>query len=131
MTKKQRKIIWLARQPDVHRAGDRALAEVLWLVRMWAQLRGKAEDSWCEERHGFWDQAVRGSVALFVARRRLFTDAACVLTGIAPTTLALDVEAFYDSLQVPTAIHDCLTVGFDPVVRIMASLLDVGPAIPH
>ena len=54
--------------------GERAVALLPWPVRLWSHLRKPLGADWCDQKAGFWDEAVKGSSALLVALRRLFWD---------------------------------------------------------
>ena len=64
-------LICLERKPT---SGDRGIALIPWLVRLWTQLRDAPLREWARTHAGFWDQAVKGYSALKVALGRLVDD---------------------------------------------------------
>ena len=62
--------------------GERGVALIPWVMRAWGQLRKPLGSQWCDERAGFWDEAVRGSSALQAGLRRLFMGEAVDRLGV-------------------------------------------------
>ena len=79
--------------------GERAVALLPWPVRLWSRLRKPLGADWCDQKAGFWDEAVKGSSALLDALRRLFWDDSTELLGLARCSVLWDYAEFYDSLN--------------------------------
>ena len=76
-------------------SGDRGIALVPWLIRLWTQLRDAPTREWTSEHAGFLDQAEAGSSALKVALSRLVDDEIAQTLGTHTGCLYTDIKEFF------------------------------------
>ncbi len=81
------------------------------------------------EAEAFWDDAVRGSLALRVALTRLFLDETADLLGVAHADLAWDIDSFYDSVLPARALGAALDLGYPPQLLGVCAVAWTGPRL--
>jgi hypothetical protein len=124
---------WQALQVLVHlvpqpgKPKDRAIGCLPMLVRLHGKLRKAYPDRWSEERAGFWDEAVRGSSALQAALKRALTDEAACLMGATAGGIYLDIQGFYDNIDLEKLFSCCLSMGYPRRVLILSFLAYLSP----
>ena len=85
-------------------SGERPIALLPILVRVWDRCSRCHMQEWCEQKAGFWDSAVKGSSALRSALMANFMDETSVILGMHNATLYWDMEKFYDSVDLSKLI---------------------------
>ena len=101
-------------------SGDRGIALVPWLIRLWTQLRDAPTRVWTSEHAGFWDQAVAGSSALKVALSRLVDDEIVQTLGTHTGCLYTDIKEFYDYLCPVKTLKAALDLGFPATIAVLS-----------
>ena len=101
-------------------SGDRGVALIPWLIRLWTQLRDAPTREWTREHAGFWDQAVEGSSALKVALGRLVDDVVAQMLGIHTGCLFTDIKEFYDYLCPVKTFKAALDLGFPSPIAVLS-----------
>ncbi|CAK0878929.1 unnamed protein product, partial [Prorocentrum cordatum] len=84
-------------------------------VRIWGRMTKATLTEWCGKRAGHWDAAVRGSSALQAA----------LLTMVA--TSLMDVEKFYDFMDLALMIHKGISLEMPPVELYLRCLTYLAP----
>ena len=107
--------------------GERPIALLPLLVRLWQRCRKAHGRAWCQAKHGPWDDVVAGSSAVRAALLRAFADEDAVAMDQAHGTLFWDVEKFYDSSDICKLGRHALRLGFQPVLLALALQTYVGP----
>ena len=113
-------------KPD---GGERGVALIPWILRLWGQLRRGLGAGWCDEQAGFWDQAIKGSNALQVAVQRLFWDESAEILGFVHGSLLWDFAEFYDSLDPVHALRCALQLRFPARVVGMSAATYLAPRL--
>ena len=101
-------------------SGDRGIALIPWLIRLWTQLRDAPTRVWTSEHAGFWDQAVAGSSALKVALSRLVDDEIVQTLGTHTGCLYTDIKEFYDYLCPVKTLKAALDLGFPATIAVLS-----------
>ena len=78
--------------------GERPIALIAILYRIWVRMRKPELEVWEAARAGHWDSAVQGSSALKAALRRALADEMAIATDLAVISVLWDLEKFYDSI---------------------------------
>ena len=101
-------------------SGDRGIALIPWLIRLWTQLRDAPTREWTSKHAGFWDQAVAGSSALKVALSRLVDDEIAQTLGTHTGCLYTDIKEFYDYLCLVKTLKAALDLGFPASIAVLS-----------
>jgi len=79
--------------------GERPIALMPMLYRVWMRLRKNLVTGWDDKKHEFWDTAVKGSSPLQATYRRLCMDEMAVLQKSSVASCLWDMAKFYDSID--------------------------------
>ena len=79
--------------------GERPIALLPMLYRVWMRLRKSLVTGWDDKKHEFWDTAVTGSSPLQATYRRLCMDETAVLQKASVASCLWDMAKFYDSID--------------------------------
>ena len=79
--------------------GERPIALLPMLYRVWMRLRKSLVTEWDNKRHGFWDTAIKGSSPLQATYRRLCMDETSVTQGMSVASCIWGMAKFYDSID--------------------------------
>ena len=88
--------ITLMGKPD---GGDRPIALLNMLYKVWTRARHVHEVGWEAEKAGFWDTAIKGSSALKAAAWRAFKDELATESGMVTATVLWDLTKFHDTID--------------------------------
>jgi hypothetical protein len=102
--------------------GERPIALMAGLYRLFFKLRKPAVARWGEKKAGFWDSAVRGSEALRTAISRAVKNEVCVELGKPAVQLCWDMEKFYDTIQPGLVAKEGRKLGY-PVPELYLGIL--------
>eukprot|EP00974_Lingulodinium_polyedra_P118366 11166885-Lingulodinium_polyedra.AAC.1 len=111
--------------------GERPIALLPMLVRLWDRARRGVLQKWSEEKAQHWDSAVRGSSALRSALLTCMLDESAVKAGQAVCSLYWDIEKFYDSVAYDVVIRRCLERQYHPVLLQLTIRACLGPRLPR
>ncbi|CAK0909165.1 unnamed protein product, partial [Prorocentrum cordatum] len=126
--------VWyqLLRKNDSAVAGEeRPIGRFPILVRVWGRLTKHEVGHWCDERAAFWDAAVAGSSALqaFIVAACLDEAAARGHSAEAWASLFLDLEKFYDNINLVKLIKKADALEYPPVELYVCTLMYVAPRV--
>ena len=79
--------------------GERPIALMPMLYRVWMRLRKNLVAEWDAERHKFWDTAVKGSSPLQATYQKLCMDEVSVINNKSVASCLWDMAKFYDSID--------------------------------
>ena len=87
--------------------GDRPIGLLPIIVRILDQLFYGELSAWCGFAHGFWDRAIAGCSALRSAIHTSLMMETAQIMGISAGILFIDLQKFYDSVDVVLLIKAC------------------------
>ena len=117
-------LIALLGKPD---GGDRPIALLNMVYRIWTKSRGVIETSWEEERAGFWDTAIKGSSALRAAVWRAFKDELATEGGLVAATVLWDLTKFYDTIDLLRLVVSGVDMGYSPLALGLSVQMYLAP----
>ena len=79
--------------------GERPIALLPMLYRVWMRLRKSLVTGWVDKRHGFWDTAIKGSSPLHATYRHLCMGETSAIQGMSVASCLWDMAKFYDSID--------------------------------
>ncbi len=109
--------------------GERPIALVNMLARIFEKMVRPVVSSWSKEAAGFWDHAIAGSSALRSGLMANILDEAARAKSQDTATLYVDMEKFYDTISLTKLLQLCLQVGFPGRPLILSLMLYAGPRI--
>ena len=118
--------------PKPSGVGDRAIGLLVDSLRLLTAMRRGVLSSWRDQVAGAWDTAISGSSSLRAALLRSFRDemvSESKLRNFVSCDALWDVEAFYDSLDVPLLVQRALALGFPAKVLALELLGSVAPRV--
>ncbi|CAK0889237.1 unnamed protein product, partial [Prorocentrum cordatum] len=99
-------------------------------VRIWGRMTKAAMAQWCDKRAGHWGAAVRGSSALQAALLTVVLDEARARAGVAEqSNVLMDVEKFYDYIDLALMIHKGISLEVPPVELYLCCLTCLAPRV--
>ena len=101
-------------------SGDRGIALMPGLIRLWTQLRDAPTREWSRSHAGFWHEAIEGSHALKVAVDRLIDDEIAQTLGTHTGCLYTDIKEFHDYLCPVKTLKAALDLGFPAPIAVLA-----------
>ena len=111
--------VTVALMPKPSGGGERPIALVTFLVRLWMRMRRCVGAAWTNEHRAEWDAALAGSSAIQAALGRALSIESARERGMAWGVLLLDIEKFYDSIPIPVLIREALMQGYPATMLYM------------
>ncbi len=109
--------------------GERPIAPICFLYRLWAKVRRPSLVAWEAEHIGFWDTAVKNSSALRAALLRLLYQELAIGEGLDLALLLWDLEKFYDSISLLCLVKLSLKLDYPLELLHLGSLIHISPRV--
>ena len=109
--------------------GERPIALLATLYRVWARCRGPWIREWDVARASFYDRALAGSSALQAAMGRLLVDEVATLQGLQSCRILWDIEKFYDSVSWLQLLHWGQILSYPPELLYLGVIVHMSPRV--
>ena len=109
--------------------GERPITVTALFYSTHSKMRSQLVRDFDEEKHGFWDDAIKGSSSLQAALRRQLMAEIGHTEGLSTADIFYDMEKFYDSLDPGKLIDAALALDYNAFLLYMGLQVHLAPRI--